>query len=69
MNCLPAETRIVLEKRNILMDIAVLDIDLGKTVCSLAGLDDEGAVVFRKRIQRFRLLDFIAELPPCIVDM
>ncbi len=51
------------------MDIAVLGIDLGKTVCSLAGLDDEGAVVFRKRIQRFRLLDFLAELPPCIVAM
>lgn len=27
------------------MDIKVLGIDLGKTVCSLAGLDDTGAVV------------------------
>ncbi|MDR7127584.1 molecular chaperone DnaK (HSP70) [Pseudorhodobacter sp. 4114] len=27
------------------MDIKVLGIDLGKTVCSLAGLDDAGAVV------------------------
>ena len=27
------------------MDIAVLGIDLGKTVCSLAGLDRSGAVI------------------------
>lgn len=51
------------------MDITVLGIDLGKSVCSLAGLDASGAVVFRKRLQRFRLLDFLAELPSCIVAM
>ena len=42
------------------MDISVLGIDLGKTICSLAGLDDTGAVVFRRRIQRFRLLDYLS---------
>ena len=36
------------------MEIAVLGIDLGKTVCSLSGLDRSGAVVLRKRIQRYR---------------
>lgn len=51
------------------MEMAVLGIDLGKTVCSVAGLDGSGAVVFRKRIQRFRLLDFLADLPPCVVAM
>lgn len=51
------------------MDIAVLGIDLGKTVCSLAGLDGTGAVVFRRRIQRFRLLDYLADLAPCVVAM
>jgi molecular chaperone DnaK (HSP70) len=45
------------------MDIKVLGIDLGKTVCSLAGLDDAGAVVFRKRLQRHRLLDFLDRKP------
>jgi len=44
-------------KETYLMDIAVLGIDLGKTVCSLAGMDATGAVVFRKRLQRFRLLE------------
>ncbi|MFX0547431.1 hypothetical protein ACEWPL_018005 [Roseovarius sp. S1116L3] len=36
------------------MDIKVLGIDLGKTLCSLAGLDEARAVVFRKRLQRVR---------------
>jgi len=51
------------------MEISVLGIDLGKTVCSLAGLDCTGAVVFRKRIQRFRLLEFLSKLTPCVVAM
>ena len=51
------------------MGIAVLGIDLGKTVCSLAGLDKKGAVVFRKRPQRHRLLDFLQDLPLCIEAM
>ncbi len=51
------------------MDIAVLGIDLGKTTCSVAGLDGDGTVVLRKRVQRHRLLNFLAELTPCIVAM
>lgn len=73
MNFLPTETQLMCahwwRRRSILTDIAVLGIDLGKTVCSLAGLDRSGAVIFRKRVQRFRLLDFLAELPGCIVAM
>jgi transposase len=51
------------------MVIAVLEIDLGKTVCGLAGVDGTGAVVLRKRVQRFRLLDFLARLAPCVLAM
>lgn len=51
------------------MDIAVLAIDLGKTVCNLAGVDCTGAVVVRRRVQRFRLLEFLAQLPTCVVAM
>jgi transposase len=51
------------------MEIAVLGIDLGKTVCSVAGVDGTGAVVMRKRVQRFRLLEFLARLAPCVVAM
>lgn len=32
------------------MDIRILGIDLGKTTCSLAILDSDGAVVLRKRV-------------------
>ncbi|NDR55333.1 IS110 family transposase [Aliiruegeria sabulilitoris] len=51
------------------MEIAVLGIDLGKTTCSVAGLDRDGAVVLRKRVQRHRLQAFLSRLPPCIVAM
>ncbi|MGV8989236.1 MAG: hypothetical protein ACOH2H_23635 [Cypionkella sp.] len=51
------------------MDIAALGIDLGNTVCSLVGVDGTGAVVLRRRIQRFRLLEFLTQLPPCVVTM
>lgn len=49
------------------MDIKVLGIDLGKIVCSLAGLDGAGAVVFRKRLQRHRLLPFLIRFRPALL--
>lgn len=51
------------------MDIKVLGIDLDKTVCSLAGLDEAGAVVLRKPLQRHRLQGCLDKLPPCVVAM
>lgn len=51
------------------MDIEVLGIDLSKTVCSFAGLDARGRVVFRKRFQRHRLMGFLESLRPCVVAM
>ncbi len=50
-----------------LMDIKVLGIDLGETVCSLTGLNEAGAVVFLKRLQRHRLFDLLATLSLCVV--
>ncbi len=51
------------------MVTAVLGIDLGKTICSIAGPDERGTLVLSRRIQRFRLLDFLSSLPPCIIAM
>jgi predicted NBD/HSP70 family sugar kinase len=34
------------------MRIVVLGIDLGKNLCSLAGLDETGAVILRRRMKR-----------------
>jgi transposase len=49
--------------------IAVLGIDLGKNVCSLAGLDQTGKVVLRRRMKRGGLPAFVEMLPPCIIAM
>jgi hypothetical protein len=45
MNCLPTPNAAIVadkwwSRRSILMVIAVLGIDLGKTICSVAGLDE-----------------------------
>jgi transposase len=51
------------------MTIATIGIDLGKNSCSLAGLDDKGAVVLRRRLSRDRLVAFLSGQPPCVVAM
>ena len=51
------------------MDITVLGIDLGKTSCSIAGLDRTGSVILRRRVQRHRLPGFLAGRSPCVVAM
>jgi transposase len=49
--------------------IRTLGIDLGKNLCSVAGLDASGAVVVHRRLRRDRVLAFTAELVPCIVAL
>lgn len=51
------------------MAIATIGIDLGKNSCSLAGLDETGAVVLRRRVSRCKLVEFLARMPLCIVAM
>src|SRR6478609_11053935 len=51
------------------MAIVILGIDLGKNVCSLVGVDEDGAVVLRRRMRRQTVLTFAAKLPSCIVAM
>lgn len=51
------------------MSIFVLGIDLGKSVCSLVGLDEAGCVVLRRRLRRDGVPAFVGELPGCIVAM
>jgi hypothetical protein len=47
------------------MKVSVLGVDLGKNVCSVAGLDALGAVVLRRRAKRETLIALAAKLPPC----
>ena len=51
------------------MSIAVLGIDLGKNSCSLAGLDEQGAVIKRRRMRRESIAKFTTALTPCVVAM
>src|ERR671932_1668052 len=51
------------------MQIAVLGIDLGKNSCSLVGLDQNGAVVKRRRMRPGSIAEFTKSLPACIVAM
>ncbi len=51
------------------MSSVVLGIDLGKSVCSLVGLDACGAVVRRRRLRRSAVVMFVLSLRPCAVAM
>jgi len=51
------------------MMIAVLGIDLGKNSCSIAGLDETGRVVLRRRLTREGVIGLCAKLPACVMAM
>jgi transposase len=51
------------------MSIVIIGVDLGKTSCSVVGLDAAGKVVLRRRMRRDRVLTFAADLSACIVAM
>src|SRR5829696_3848013 len=51
------------------MAIVILGIDLGKNSCSVAGLDENGAVVLRRRMHRQTVFGFAAKVPACIIAM
>jgi transposase len=44
-------------------------LDLAKGVFTLHGSDAHGGVTLRKTVRRSKLLDFFAQLPPCVVGM
>lgn len=44
-------------------------VDIGKDVFHLAGLDQEGPLILRKKIKRMALIAKLEELPHCIVGM
>ena len=51
------------------MTIMVLGIDLGKNSCSLAGLDENGGVVLRRRMRPSTIASFASKLPACTIAM
>jgi transposase len=49
--------------------IAILGIDLGKNSCSIAGLDETGRVVLRRRLTRDGVIRLAAGMPACVMAM
>ncbi len=47
------------------MNVTTIGIDLAKSVFQLHGVDAKGAVVFRKKLRRSAVLDFLRGLPRC----
>lgn len=50
-------------------NIKVLGIDLAKNVFQIHGTDAKGKCVLRKRLTRNKFIEFIANMPPCIIGI
>lgn len=51
------------------MNVTTIGIDLAKNVFSIHGVNQHGKVVVRKRLNRTKLLPYIAQLPSCLIGM
>ena len=49
--------------------VAVVGVDLAKSVFQVHGVDESGAVVLRRRVSRGQFVKLFAKLPPCLVGM
>ncbi|MBO1073374.1 IS110 family RNA-guided transposase [Roseomonas marmotae] len=50
-------------------EVSTIGLDIAKHVFQAHGADRSGAVVFRKRLRRAQVLEFLAAQPPCVVAM
>jgi transposase len=50
-------------------EVSTIGVDIAKSVFQVHGVDADGTVVIRKRVGRARVLEFFADLPPCLVGM
>jgi len=51
------------------MNITTIGIDLAKSVFQLHGVDADGEVVLRKKLRRSSVLDFLRDIPPCLIGL
>lgn len=51
------------------MALTVLGIDIGKDVFHLYGVDERSVRCLRKKLSRRRLVEFVAQLPQCLIGM
>jgi transposase len=52
-----------------MVEVSTIGLDIAKAVFQVHGVDSAGTVVVRKRISRAKLLEFFADLPPCLVGI
>ena len=50
-------------------EVSTIGLDIAKSVFQVHGVDDAGTVVIRKRVSRSKMLEFFADLPPCLVGI
>ena len=50
-------------------EVSVIGLDLAKNVFQAHGAAADGSVVFRRKLSRAQVLEFIAAQPPCVVAM
>ena len=50
-------------------NITVLGIDLAKNVFQLHGTDSKGKITLKKRLGREGLIEFMAQLPSCLIGI
>lgn len=51
------------------MTITTLGLDLAKSVFQAHGIDESGATVLVKKLQRKQMLPFFSKLPPCLIGV
>jgi len=51
------------------VNIKTLGIDLAKNIFQVHGVNKTGRTVLKKRLRRNKLLEYIAQLPPCLIGM
>ncbi len=50
-------------------EVITIGLDIAKSVFQVHGVDEAGTVVIRKRVSRSKMLEFFADLPPCLVGI
>ena len=51
------------------MNPTTIGLDIAKNVFQAHGVDQNGKVVVRKRLSRAKVLELLANLPPCLIGM
>ncbi len=52
-----------------MIQVSTIGLDIAKRVFQVHGVNQAGAVVFRRQLRRTEVLKFFAKLPPCLVGL